>query len=302
MQALPAPIGRGQQRHGDLVPHRRARLVIVVVERMREDFVAEIAAVFGQFPIGQRHVAAHQFARGATARAALAQSVLHGLHLHVVPVRPKGGQDAAVVGHVAVPIGCSFPDAHRREVRRLQRGDMPLVDAIVRNAVQPDLAARPRLHARPLDAVVEVFGLARRKMVYGSGRAAGAARIDAHAHIAVGHPLFRIDDLPALVQIGRAVRNVGMLGDHALPRARVALLEGEAFRVGTVGENDWITSIGLRAKHVGAQHQSVLHEDRQVPIDAHAIAQFAVARSHRVSLVGGCAFGPALVFGYCMPI
>src|SRR5258706_8292979 len=45
MQSLPAPVRRREERHGHLVPRRRACLVIIVVERMREDLVAQIAAI-----------------------------------------------------------------------------------------------------------------------------------------------------------------------------------------------------------------------------------------------------------------
>src|SRR5437588_11815263 len=34
MQSLPAPVGGRQERHPDPVPHRRARLVVGVIERM----------------------------------------------------------------------------------------------------------------------------------------------------------------------------------------------------------------------------------------------------------------------------
>ena len=135
----PPQLRGGQERHGDLLPDGRARPVVLVVQRVREDLVAEVAAVLLQLAVGERLVAADQLAGDAAPRAALAEAVLHRLHLHVVPVRPEGGEDAAVVGHVAVPVGRAFPDAHRREVRRLQRGDVPLVDAVVGDAVQ----ARP---------------------------------------------------------------------------------------------------------------------------------------------------------------
>src|SRR6185312_16696720 len=45
MEALAAPIGGGEKRRGDLRPHRRARLVIIIVERVGENLVAENAAV-----------------------------------------------------------------------------------------------------------------------------------------------------------------------------------------------------------------------------------------------------------------
>ena len=248
--------------------------MVLVVERVGEDVVAEIAAVLRELLVGERLVAADELAGDARARAALAEPVLDRLHLHVVPVGEEGGEDPAVVRHVAVPVRGALPDAHRREMRRLQRRDVPLVHAVVGDAVQPHLAARPRLHARPLDAVVEVLRLARREVIDETRRAAGAARIHAHARVAVGHPLLRVDDFPALVEVARAAGDVGMLGDHALPGARVAVLEGEALRVRAVGEDHRVAALGDRTEHVGAQDEAVVHRDRHVPVDAHAVADF----------------------------
>ena len=53
VQALSAPVRRREQRRGDLVPLGRARLVIVVVERMRADFRAEVAAVLRELFFAQ---------------------------------------------------------------------------------------------------------------------------------------------------------------------------------------------------------------------------------------------------------
>ena len=107
---------------------------------------------------------------------------------------------------LAVIVGRAFPDAQRREMRRPQRRHVPLVHGVVGNAVDADLAVAPGLRARPLDAVVEVLGLARRPHVEIAGRAAGAARIDAHDRVAVRHPFLRIDQLPVLVLVARALR------------------------------------------------------------------------------------------------
>src|SRR5262245_24568096 len=101
----------------------------------------------------------------ARALAALAGAVLHGLHLHVVPVLPERADNPAMVRHVAVPVGGAFPHAHGGEMGRLQACDMPLVDPVIRNTAKPDLAVRPGLHPSPFDTVVKVFGLARREMV-----------------------------------------------------------------------------------------------------------------------------------------
>src|SRR5262245_25487934 len=175
MQPLSAPVGGGQERRDDLLPDRRAVAVILIVQRVSEDVIAEVAAVLREFGIRQGLVAAHRLTGDARARAAPAQPVLDRLHLHVVPVGEERAEDAAVVRHVAVPVGRALPDAHGREVRRLERRDVPLVHAVIGDAVQADLAAGPRLHARPLDAVVEILRFPRREVVYIAGRAAGAA-------------------------------------------------------------------------------------------------------------------------------
>src|SRR5262245_52592398 len=179
------------------------------------------------------------------------------------------------MGHVAVPVGGALPDAHGGQVRRLQRRHVPLVDAVIGNAVEPDLAVRPGLHAGPLDAVVEILGLARREMIDEAGRATAAAGVDAHAGIVVRYPFLGIDHLPALVEVARAGGDVGMPFGHALPCARIAVLEREALGIGTVAQDHRVTAVLHRAKDVGAQHQAVVHPDRDVPIDAHAVAHLA---------------------------
>src|SRR5204862_1728673 len=124
---------------------------------------------------------------------------------------PERAEDAAMMRHVAVPIGGALPDAHGGEMRRAQRGDVPLVDAVVGNAVEPDLAVAPGLHAGPFDAVVEVLGLARREVVDRSGRTTAAARIHPHAGVAVRHPSLRVDHFPVLILIAGTGGDTGML-------------------------------------------------------------------------------------------
>ena len=98
---------------------------------------------------------------------------------------------------------------------------------------------------------------------------------DAHAGVIVRHPFLRIDHFPALVEIARAGGDVGMLFRHALPGARIAVLEGKPLGVGAVAQDHRIAAFGDRAKHVGAQNKAVVHGDRHVPIDAHAVAGLA---------------------------
>src|SRR5258705_264261 len=78
------------------------------------------------------------------------------------PPPPEGAQDAAVMAEVAIVVGRAPPDADGGQVRRFERRDLPLVHRVVRDAVQPDLAIAPGLSGRPLDAAVEVLGLAGR--------------------------------------------------------------------------------------------------------------------------------------------
>ena len=105
------------------------------------------------------------------------------------------------MGHVTVPVGRSFPNAHGGKVRRLEGGDMPLVYSVIRNAVDPDFARRPVLNPGPFDTVVKILSLARREVVDVAWRPAGAATINAHDCIAFRHTLFRVHNLPILVQI-----------------------------------------------------------------------------------------------------
>ena len=280
MQPLPAPVARGQHGHRDPVPHRRAVPVIVVVERVSEDIAAQIAPVFRQLIVRQGLIPAYRPAGDPAHRALFAAAVLHRLDLHVVPVFPERADDAAMVRHVAVPVGGALPDAHRGEVRRLHRGDVPLVDRVVGNAGQADLAVAPGLRRRPFDTVVKILRLAWREMIDKTRRAAAAARIDAHADITVRHPFFRVGDFPVLVGVGRAGGDVRVLPGHPAPGARIAVLEGEPLGVGPVRQDHRIAALADRPVDVGQQHQAVIHPDGNIPVDPHAVADFADDFAH----------------------
>src|SRR4029453_4115312 len=77
MQTLAAPIGGREQRRDDLVPLGRARLVILVVQRMRYDFGAKIGTVLGELFVRQCLGPADQLAVNAAALAPFAGPVLH---------------------------------------------------------------------------------------------------------------------------------------------------------------------------------------------------------------------------------
>src|SRR3954466_9363396 len=176
------------------------------------------------------------------------------------------------MGHVAVPVGGALPDTHGGKVRRLQRRHVPLGDAVVGDAVEPDLAVGPRLYAGPFDAIVEVLGLARREMIDDTRRATATAGVHAHAGVIVRHPFLRIDHFPALVEVAGPGGDVGVFLSHALPCARIAVLEREALRIGAVAQDHGVAAFLYRPKDVGAQHGAIVHLDRDVPVDAHAVA------------------------------
>src|SRR5262249_35767268 len=162
---------------------------------------------------------------------------------------------------------------------------MPLVDGIIRYAVEPDLTVRPWLHAGPFDAVVEIFGLARGEVIDDARRAAAAARIDTYAGIVVRHPFLRIDHLPVLVLVGRARGDLGMLLRHALPGARIALLEGQPLGIGAVTQDHRIFAHLRGPVDIRPQHQSIVHRDRDVPVDVHTVTKSA-ARLVRLATTG----------------
>ena len=206
--------------------------------------------------------------------AALADAVLHAADLARMPAVEKVAQDAAVAAELAIIVRRAFPDAQGGEMRRLERADRPLVHRVVGNAVDADLAVAPGLRAGPFDALIEVLGLARRPHVEHARRAAGAARVDAQADIAVRHPFLRIDQLPVLILVARAFEHFRRRFGEPRPVALVAFLERKALGIGAVAQDHRIFAVAERAKHVGAQHHAVVHCDRRVPIDLHAVANF----------------------------
>ena len=60
--------------------------------------------------------------------------------------------------------------------------------------------------------------------------------------------------------------------------------EGEPLAVGTVAHEGRITARLHGAKDIGAQHDAVVHRDRHVPVDAHAVTDFAFVVAHVASL------------------
>src|SRR5665647_1003224 len=180
-----------------------------------------------------------------------------------------------MVRHVAVEIRSAFPYANRGEMLGLQSGRLPLVLGIIGNAVETDLAVRPRLYAGPVDALRQILRLAQRPDVDNTGRAPGAAAVDTDTNVFVRHPFFRIDDFPALVLVGRTGRYVRLVGAHAPPLVRVKIIEVQPFAVWSVSHDDRKLAVGDRPVDIAPQYQPIVHRDRHVPIDSHAISDFS---------------------------
>src|SRR5437879_6413809 len=151
---------------------------------------------------------------------------------------------------------------------------MPLIDRVVRDAIETYLPLAPWLDSRPLYALVEIHGLAWGKMIDIPRGTAATTRVDAHADVAIGHPLLRIDNFPALVFVRRARRNVRVLHGHSFPLVRITVLEGKPFGVGAVAQNSRVFSVGNRPKDIGAQDEAVIHRNWHVPVNAHAVPYF----------------------------
>ena len=205
-----------------------------------------------------------------------AKTVLHGLHLHVVPVLREGIVDAAVVAEFAIEVGEPFPDADGGEVLGLQARDLPLVDGVVGDAAQADLAVRPGLAARPFDAVVEVLGLARRPVAPCKPGERPAPRESTRTHTYPSGTHFSGSQTSQLwYLLVEPAATLGCFEHHPVPGGLVAVLEMQPFAVGSVAEEHRISSLLDRPEDIGAQHQPIIHLDRHVPIDAHAVADFA---------------------------
>src|SRR5450631_1446493 len=109
----------------------------------------------------------------------------------------------------------------------------------------------------------------------------GAAAVDANTDIAVGHPLLGVDDLPVLILVGRTLGNLWITTNHVVPATFVkGVLERQALGVRPQAHDDWIASRVERPEDISAQNDAVIHRDRHVPIDAHAVGHHALSRVH----------------------
>ncbi|MCY1557832.1 hypothetical protein D9M68_947140 [compost metagenome] len=94
------------------------------------------------------------------------------------------------------------------------------------------------------------------------------------------HPLLRIGDFPILVFVGASGHHVRMLIGHSLPGTGIAFLERQSFGIRPARDEHRVPSLALRAKDVGSKHKPVIHLNAEVPVNPHAVSNFAF--KHRV--------------------
>src|SRR5262245_27715356 len=184
--------------------------------------------------------------------------------------------------HVAVEVGGRFPGADRGQVLGAERRRLPLVLAVIGDSVEADLPVRPRLHPAPPDPTRQSLPCAPRPDVADAGRAPGAATVHANTYISVGNPFFRVDHLPALILVGRPGWHIRVLLAHHSPLIRVEILEVQPFSVRAISHDHGVLALGDGTEHVGAQHESVIHRNRDIPVDSHSVPDLTLlSRSHR---------------------
>src|SRR3972149_1704915 len=80
---------------------------------------------------------------------------------------------------------------------------------------------------------------------------------------------------------GRGAGGRGGVGDRLLPLHRVAVLEGEPLGVDAVRQDRRVPPLRDRPEDVGAEDETVVHRDRLVPRDPHAVAILRACRGLR---------------------
>src|SRR5262249_10303854 len=83
-----------------------------------------------------------------------------------------------------------------------------------------------------------------------------------------------------------------MVLHHPPPLLAVEVLEVQPLAVRAVGHDDRIAALRNGAENVAAEHEPVVDLDRHVPVDAHAVADFAhLAITHSRSPMEKCRGG-----------
>jgi hypothetical protein len=137
-----------------------------IVQMMVADGRHQVSPLRLQDVLREGHWVGGQPAGATVRQPALPLAVLV---THDTPLVPQpgedAGQDAAVVGDVAVEVLRPFPDDDGGQVRRLAGGGQPLGHRVVGDAAQAHLAGAPSLGGGPFDGLAEVGRFLRREGV-----------------------------------------------------------------------------------------------------------------------------------------
>src|SRR5207249_1721157 len=102
MQALPAPVGRGEQRRLDACEVNHAAAVVIIDQSPAQRLARRIGGVLRQLRGRERLRSRDRLAGDDAARTALADAVLHAQDLALVPAIDEAAEDAAVARELAV--------------------------------------------------------------------------------------------------------------------------------------------------------------------------------------------------------
>src|SRR5690606_10987977 len=122
------------------------------------------------------------------------------------------------------------------------------------------------------NADLEVLSFAQRPDIQKPRRPAGSTAVHTNTDVAIGHPLLRINDFPVLILVGRPCRNIRVHLTHPAPLLGVEVLKVEAFAVWPVSDDLRVLAVLNWPIDVATQHDTIVHLDRDLPVDLQAVA------------------------------
>src|SRR6516164_9849645 len=127
---------------------------------MRENVAEVVHTVCRELRLRQSSGAGRTFAGVDVSTVGIRIAVLVAQDAAIPPTLEKPAcVDPVLTRAVAIKVVGALPRQNCREMRRPHCRDKPLPRSVIRNAKQPDLAATPRLRARPFNRIVEVTKL-----------------------------------------------------------------------------------------------------------------------------------------------
>lgn len=197
-----------------------------------------------------------------------------------------GLRNTTVVGIVTVEIGETFPRNESGKVRGVLGCDSPLYDGEIRHSDHTNFAVRPRQSASPFNTVVTITAFLLAEDLEVTLRSPRAATVTVDNSIALLGPHHRIDAFPDGIFRNPALRDTGARENVESLRAVLA--------VRTESEDDRkLAGNAFGAENIHVDFYAVVHGNRHVPSDLHAIRNLFFVGDQRRA---GCVFkGNALL-------